>query len=1130
MSIRKQNVTWLAAGMLWALISGLPAAADDTELFVGSTATLNPAARPNVLLILDTSGSMTNLVPSQGTFDPSVVYTGGCVPSRVYWRGGTGGAPDCTTARWFDATSFMCQTAINAFATAGRYTDRMGQYDPGSDDRWERVRSGEKSRLVECEDDSGSHGDGGDPTEVWAQDGDDSNLWSNDSNDEIDWTDNPRNITVYDFNYLNYINGPSGLPQPRIDVMKAVATSTLSTVNGVNVGLMRFNIEEGGPIIHAMENITTARSVLTTTINGLPPNNDGFGNFTNANGWTPLSETLYEAGLYYMGRPVDYGNLASPQTSVTLSRDPTNSSNYLSPIEYACQKNFVVLLTDGQPTRDVSAQSKIEGLPGFNAAVGRTGTPACDGGTGNGACLDDMAEYMYKTDLNSTLGGLQNVITHTIGFAADFQLLEDTALRGGGTYFVANDTAQLSTALTNIVTAVLETQTTFTAPAVSVNSFNRTRNLNDLFITVFEATGDRHWPGNLKKYRLDNTLIVDADGAPAVDTVTGFFDATARSYWSPTIDGSEVVLGGAANQIPPAAARNIFTYLSATPGPIKTLGNVLAKGNAAITDALLGIGNPGDPTRAEVLDFARGTDVTDEDDDGDMLEDRNAMGDPLHASPQSVIYGPTLTNAVVFFATNDGYLHAIDPDTGVEKWAFVPPELLGNLVELHDNESSPNKLYGIDGDIVIQTKANNDGVIDATAGEKVYLYFGLRRGGNYYYALDVTDPDAPEFMWRLDSATLPNIGQTWAAPVPTRVNIASAPYSATNATDKLVLVLAGGYDTTQDNLVSNTDSSGNALYIIDSVNGNLLWSASDSGANFNNANMDYSIPADIKVLDLDGDRFADRMFAADMGGQVWRFDIANGQNATNLVRGGVIAELGSAAGTATAANSRRMYYSPDVALISDDDHEFLHIGVGSGHRAHPNSVFTQDRFYALRNFEPFQAKSQTFYDTLTPVVEADLVDVTTNNASVVPPSGAGWKLELRDGGWIGEKVLAESRTFNNQVFFTTFTPGAGTSTNNCEPALGVTKLYVVDIFNGGAVHNFDGVGDLTNLTVTDRWRSTGGSISSEVIFLFPSAADPSTCVGDACTPPPVACVDLFCFLPGFANEPNRTTWSEEDMQ
>ena len=504
---------------------------------------------------------MGTLVTTQGTYDPAVVYPGVCDPARVYWRRGTGAPPPCTTDRWFDATAFTCDTAMKAFVLAGRHTDRMAQYDPNSDDRWERLASGRKSRLVECEDDGGIHGDGSDPAEVWAQNGDDNNLWSTDPNDEVAWGNSPtdRVYTSYNANYLNWYNGPSGQLQSRLDIMKDVATSTLASVNGVKVGLMRFNDNEGGPVIYAMEDIATARGPMSTVINGLP-----------ASGWTPLSETLYEAGLYYMGGAVDYGNLASPESSVAASRQPTNANNYLSPIEFGCQKNFVVLLTDGAPTEDVGAQSKIEALPGFNTAVGAS----CDGGTGNGACLDDMAQYMFQTDLRNDLPGTQNVITYTIGFNVDLPILASTAAKGGGVYFTADDTAQLSTALTSIVTSILDTQTTFTAPAVSVNSFNRTRNLNDLFITVFQATGDIHWPGNLKKYRLSGTDIVDADGNPAVDPSTGFFADGSRSFWTATPDGSDVTLGGAANALPQPSQRKLYTYMNPT-----TAGPIIASGN-----------------------------------------------------------------------------------------------------------------------------------------------------------------------------------------------------------------------------------------------------------------------------------------------------------------------------------------------------------------------------------------------------------------------------------------------------------------------------------------------------------------------------------------------------------------------
>ena len=56
--------------------------------------------------------------------------------------------------------------------------------------------------------------------------------------------------------------------------------------------------------------------------------------------------------------------------------------------------------------------------------------------------------------------------------------------------------------------------------------------------------------------------------------------------------------------------------------------------------------------------------------------------------------------------------------------------------------------------------------------------------------------------------------------------------------------------------------------------------------------MTNAIPGEVRAVDLTGDGFADRMYAADMGGRVWRFDIRNGQPASSLVWGGVFASLG----------------------------------------------------------------------------------------------------------------------------------------------------------------------------------------------------------------------------------------------
>ena len=336
----------------------------------------------------------------------------------------------------------------------------------------------------------------------------------------------------------------------------------------------------------------------------------------------------------------------------------------------------------------------------------------------------------------------------------------------------------------------------------------------------------------------------------------------------------------------------------------------------------------------------------------------------------------------------------------------------------------------------------------------------------------------------------------------------------------------------QDRLDGSTDAQGNALYIIDALNGSLLWHATPTGSDFNAEDMRYSIPADIRVIDLNTDGFADRFYAADMGGQVWRFDVFNGRTAGSLISGGVIARLGGAPDAApTAAETRRFYYAPDIAIARVGTRRFIHIGIGSGHRASPNSLATRDRFFALRDHAVYKPLTQSEYAAMTPITDADLIDITDNLRRAIPFDSPGWRLDLNDGGWRGEKVLAESRTFNNRVFFTTFTPAdeAQGSIDNCQPAPGTNRLYVVSLFNGDPVRNFDRLGDDAQLTEADRSLEVPGSIAGEPVFLFPPPENPE-CVGAECAPPPLACVGLTCLPTGFDNAPVRTYWRQETGQ
>ncbi|MGY8795809.1 MAG: hypothetical protein ACKVJN_11940, partial [Woeseiales bacterium] len=213
---------------------------------------------------------------------------------------------------------------------------------------------------------------------------------------------------------------------------------------------------------------------------------------------------------------------------------------YRTPIVDSCAKNYNVLLTDGVPVNDEEAHALVPTLPQFAAL---TGNAACVGGN-DGDCLDDIGEYLKLRDSDAVQPGIQNVTTHTIGFSINLPILADTAKKSGGEYFLANDVQNLTIALLQIVNDITDKSLAFSAPAVSVNTFNRTQNLNDIYLTMFGVKNKVHWPGNLKKYEITNRVsidmngdtivtptITDANGIDAVNPATGFFNDNARSYW-----------------------------------------------------------------------------------------------------------------------------------------------------------------------------------------------------------------------------------------------------------------------------------------------------------------------------------------------------------------------------------------------------------------------------------------------------------------------------------------------------------------------------------------------------------------------------------------------------------------------
>ncbi|GAB1261385.1 PilC/PilY family type IV pilus protein [Aurantivibrio plasticivorans] len=813
--------------------------------------------------------------------------------------------------------------------------------------------------------------------------------------------------------------------------------------------------------------------------------------------YTPIVDTLYEAARYYRGdsvfwgqtrsNPYPDGNSYSSNTndrwkrvsdiesiqSGTGSRylpagctdDNLDSTNcvteeitgnpvYKSPIVESCQANYVILLTDGAANQNHSRDL-------IKSYISKS--DSCINGDNDEKCSEELVEWMAENDMSGAADGDNFINTFTIAFALNdtnaISYLEGLSTAGGGKHFNAGSESQLTDSFNTIIGEIVSRDATFVVPGTTVSQFNRLSHYEDMFFSVFKPNKKPRWEGNLKKYKISRTnanygRIVAQDDELAVNPSTGFFNTDIKSFWSTSSDpddGSDVTLGGAAHQLPSNPDnRKVYTYYS---GGSKTLSsNPLDESNSAITAAMLNIpGSVTDPVsyREKLLNWARGEDVFDVDGDGSTNDARFEIGDPLHSAPVAITYGGTASapTFAIFYGTNDGFLHAVDGATGQEHFSFMPELLMKNLPTLYDNAVTDSHPYGVDGNITRWVKdVDGDGIIEATDGDHVYIYFGLRRGGNFYYALDVTDLTSPKLMWQIDGDISPydEIGQTWSQPLKAkvRVNVSGTQVS------KDVLIFGGGYDVDQDtNSVRTADSEGRAIYMVEAgypssgTTPALVWRGGPSSSyNLNLSDMKYSIPGTIKAGDTTGDGFVDVMFAGDTGGQIWRFDINNGLPANSLVSGAVIADLAT---DSDASKARRFYDGVDAATIAYAGQRLIALTAGTGWRANPLDKVVEDRFYMIK--QPI-AKPASY----TKLAESDLYDATANlagssdatvaaQAKLDLASTQGWYIRLTNAG---EKVLSTGVTANAQTLFTSYVPDA--QTDPCNPNPGLGYLYGVN--------------------------------------------------------------------------------------
>jgi len=874
--------------------------------------------------------------------------------------------------------------------------------------------------------------------------------------------------------------------EPRVPDGCVTRSEVDALLNNVNLGLMIANpsgAETGAYVRYHVRpmNVAANRAALAAAINpGIPIGNNA-----------PYAKSMHEAYLYYGGKVAYAGfDSKSPYDSAAKS-----GNKYVSPATDSCSSNYIVFVGNGGPDSGEENDSKAL----LTAIGGKLTTDPVSFTPSNLASswFDEYARTLKKQDVVPDIDGIQHVTTYTIAVQnpadndyntaavkSSRELLRSAAALGGGEFFLASNGQEVMKAFINLLTKLQAVNSVFAASTLPVSVSVRGTFLNQVYMGQFRPDADARprWPGNLKLYRIGlnangNPILVDRFGDGAEDTVNGFLLADKTSYWTTTSnywafdpigypksasdapDGNIVEKGGVAQRIrqdfaTSQATRNLYTCNGACVAGAALSTNLFNNANTTgITATLLGAVNATE--RTDLINWVRGADNKDNEDSNGISTDIRARvhGDLLHSRPAVVNYNRNGddNDVMVYYGTNDGIFRAVkggqaDTDGG-EKWGMVFPEFLPKLKRLRDNEISVDnpRPYFADGSVSIyQQDINDDGKIVAAAGDKVYLYIGMRRGGPLAYALDVSDPLVPKNLWKIDNSTtgFSELAQTWSNMRPATIRAVSG---------DPVVIFGAGYDSASEDVLPATENTkGRGIFVVNGRTGALVKHIQPDGMG--------SVPGDLTIVDRNNDGVFDRIYAADTKGNVWRVDIddVDPLNWSSYK----IATLGG-----SGANARKFLNKTDMVIGTDYDA----VLIGSGDREHPFENAVTNRFYMLKDKNvglagglvcgPSGAKRSC--------VESDLVDVTSNPFQNATPSiDNGWYLTFAEG----EKVVGNAITVFGTTFFGTNRPTLSAK-GVCSSNLGEAKAYAISFADGTATLDINADGTIDS---ADRFEVLAG--------------------------------------------------------
>jgi len=815
-------------------------------------------------------------------------------------------------------------------------------------------------------------------------------------------------------------------------------------INNTDATRMGLRVINGGQIqdVLSMSNPSNKINFLNT-----------FYNTPSLAAGTPLRFGLDRVGEYFMETGSDAPILPADQGG-------------------ECQQNFALVMSDGF-WNGGGEPGGIGNADGDNDSDwDGDQTQSVDGGNyadNNSVTLADVAMFYYETDLRGLADNVpikpgvdentqQHLVTYTIGFGLTGSLDPETfdplasgfnwpdptddqdedrvddmlhaAYNGRGLFLSAGDPIQLEAALNTALDDIAER--TATAAAVAVNSARLT---SESVVYVAQFNSNR-WQGRLFAY-------------PIIDLDLGTLASTPK--W----EANDVLTSRDIGTEP----RQILTWNGSQGTPFEWNASSLSPAMMADLST-----NPDGSTASGAmakarLDYLRG-DRSNENSGYGFRTRASLLGDLVNSGPVFV-GAPSLAwpdtapfpdsagarysdfkngsaktrKKVVYIGSNDGMLHAFDDDTGKELFAYLPNLLAStNSKKGYHYLTDPNYTHNWYVDL---TPTLSDAFLTTGAGSgwRTILIGGLRGGGRGLFALDVTDPnDFSEtnadklVMWEFSSANDSDLGYTYSRPTIALAN-----------NGRWVAIFGNGYNDTGDGEAK--------LFILDIEAGQDGWQTGDyieittkAGSTSNRNGL--ATPA---LADVDGNGTVDRVYAGDLEGNMWAFDLSSSSSAS---WGIAYSDSGNPAPLFTTQANQPITAKPvlakhptipDQSTPSNAPNLMVFFGTGQYLVESDKSSSATQSFYGVwdrgdKQLDVSNLVQQTFDSSYTQRV------LTRNHVDY--SSKYGWRFDLPE---TGERSVTSPVARADAVFFNSFIP----VTNPCSVG-GYGYKFAVDMVTGGS--------------------------------------------------------------------------------